>query len=80
MYQLSFTNVNTVDNRRDIDTQNDWTRMECTDGLVNHSEDLLAQLIALNGSFIDVLPMVNGSSPVISGEFSFSSNESYHTH
>ena len=63
-------------NRRDTDTQNDWARMECTDGLVDGSQDLITHLMSRNGSFIDMLPMVNGSSLVIGGQFSFSSNES----
>ncbi len=61
-------------NRRDTDTQSGWIRMECTNGLVDGSQDLITQLMALSGSFINILPMINGSSPVISGQFSFSSN------
>ena len=63
-------------NRRDTDAQNDWARMECTVGVVGDSQDLIADLVSHNGSFSEILPMVNGSSLVIGGEFSFSSNGS----
>ena len=48
--------------------------MECTVGLGESSEQLLTQLMLLNDKFINELPMVDGSSLAINGQFNFSSN------
>ena len=63
-------------NRRITDTQNDWARIECIHGLLGGSQDSISFLMSRSSSFSDALPMVNGSSPVIGGQFNFSSNGS----
>ena len=67
-------------NRRDVDTSNGWTRMECTTGLTEGSEQLLTQLRSIRNSFLQELP---STSLVIAEQFNFSSNtcfdNSYHT-
>ena len=59
-------------NRRNIDTENGWARMECTAGDTGHSEDLLMQIRNYSGLLADELPVVNGSS-LVAGQFNFSS-------
>ena len=61
-------------NRRDVDIENGWARMECTAGDTGDSEVLLMQIETLtnSGLLMDELPVVNGSSVVV-GQFNFSS-------
>ncbi len=75
LYWLLFTSFQ-YHNRRITDTQNDWARIECIDGLLSGSQDLITFLMSRSGSFSDMLPMVNSSSLVIGGQFNFSSNGS----
>lgn len=63
-------------NRRAIDSENGWGRIECTagdtGGDTGGSKHLLMQIRSLSGLFTEEVPMVNGSSLVV-GQFDFSS-------
>lgn len=59
-------------NRRAIDSENGWGRIECTAGDTGGSKHLLMQIRSLSGLFTEEVPMVNGSSLVV-GQFNFSS-------
>ena len=58
-------------NRRAIDAERGWARIECTAGNTRGDEDLLAQIRTVNDLLANELPMVSGSSLVV-GHFNFS--------
>ena len=75
LYNCHSLYVHGSHNRRDIDNHSGWARLECTSGFSDESKRSLLQnqLIDVTDIFTDELPVINGSSLVIAGQFNFSS-------
>ena len=70
-----------MNNRRDTDTLNGWSRMECTAGIAGVSQDLLMLMaVSERNLLVDELPKINGSSLVIDGQFKISGNYAQDSH